>query len=106
MNDIATLRVENARLRYLLEEHGIDPDPRPPEPERFGPPTEIDWKMQWYFARAAEKQAVETMRMMADMVFRTGENWPVDEQGCHIGPTLRIRLPANFTANLVGSDIA
>ena len=90
--DETSLRAENERLRDLLIDNGIDPDPSPPEPERFGPPTEMDWRMGTLFAKAAKDAALDIMRQTEAMKWLTGHQWEED-----VGSTLRIRKPNNFT---------
>lgn len=94
-DDVAILRVENDRLRDLLIEYDIDPDPAPPEPEQFGPPTEWAWRMRKLFARSAAHAAVDLMRQTEAVRHLSGNQW--DAPAGKIGSTLRIRLPNNFT---------
>ncbi len=83
------LRAEIARLRDLLEENGIDPEPYVPPPPQFGPPTRMEWQMAHLFDAANR-----------DMMRRLWEEprslaWAL--QDAKIGTTLRVRLPTDFS---------
>ena len=89
-DDPTALRAEIGRLRALLDDHGIDPDPAPPEPEQYGPPTQIEWYMQQSFAACARGVAEQEYRWITELGFWDGEQWVKP------GTTLRIRVPKKF----------
>lgn len=49
--ELATLLLENARLRQLLEDNGIDPEPQlnPIPPTSFDTPTLYQWMMRKFY---------------------------------------------------------
>jgi hypothetical protein len=77
---------EIARLRRLLWENGIDPDPEPALPPQFGPPTESEYQMQQLFRAATEGYAESIMEQITDMGFLSGEQ----------DVPLKIKLPKSF----------
>jgi hypothetical protein len=89
MDDLETLRAENRRLRDLLDDHGIDPDPTSPEPEQFGPPTLMEHTMRRLFAQSAARMMDDRSRWFTDRIFLGGTQWP--------DGMLKVRVPADFT---------
>lgn len=89
---IATaLHAEIARLRDLLEENGIDPDPAPPELPQFGPPTE--WQDQMSKMMIKATAGLVRSVLLHDIAFAAGEQWA---PGSKIGSTLPIRRPVSY----------
>lgn len=87
--ELDALRAENARLRELLAEHGIESGlPEEPEPEHYGPPTLLEHITTEAFKRSAEKFMRDITRWEADMRWLMGSTWPA---------TVRIKLPSDFT---------
>ncbi len=84
MDDVVALRAEVERLRDLLLENGIDPEPYVPPPEKYGPPTLFEHTMRKmtakFFAHAVAR-FMEPNPILADMP---------------IGP-IRIRLPTDYS---------
>ncbi len=89
-DDLITLRAEIARLRDLLEDHGIDPDPAPPEPEQYGPPTYMMWRMQQMFAATVRSVVQQHTTWITERGFWEGDQWVKP------GTTLRVRVPNSF----------
>jgi hypothetical protein len=90
-DDPIALKAEIERLRELLINNDIDPDPAPPEAEQFGPPTEWQWRMQQMFAASAgafAKHATEVLLReprWINLISPEGE-----------ASKLRIRAPTKF----------
>lgn len=82
------LRAEIARLRDLLEENGIDPEPYVAPPPQFGPPTEREWCFQKLFVKSTAQAVTMLLTQKTDRLFADGAQWPA---------TLRVRLPTDFT---------
>jgi len=82
------LRAEIARLRELLEDHGIDPEPYVPPPPQFGPPTEWEWRLAELFKKSAAHAATMLLTQKNDWLFTAGEK-PLSALG--------VRLPMDFT---------
>lgn len=98
-DELETLRAENARLRSILEENGIDPDYRPEEYKpTFGPPTEVEYRLQRMMEKSSASLVkhliADNERFMADMAFMSGTEWA--DAGGKIGSTLRVRAPVNY----------
>lgn len=94
MDEVTVLKADNQRLRDLLIDNGLEPDPRPPEPEQFGPPTELMWKLQRMFARSTAAFVAEETRRLLDRNFCSGLQWGAEFS------TLRIRKPTRFEVRL------
>lgn len=90
MDELLALRAENQRLRDLLIDNGLEPDPLPPEPEQFGPPTELMWKIQRMLTRSAEAFAAGETERLLDRNFCAGLQWGAEFS------TLRVRKPVRF----------
>ena len=75
------------RLRELLLDNGIDPEPYISEPEQFGPPTEWEWKMRKLFENAFNLSKKSWIDQVSHRHFLEGTTWPT---------TLTIRLPEDF----------
>jgi hypothetical protein len=90
--DPATLHVEIVRLRDLLEDNGIDPDPAPPEPEQYGPPTELEWRMCRLMEAATRGLLKQYVERASDIAFYEGPQWTAEQTA----RMLRVRVPATF----------
>lgn len=93
MEDLEALRAENERLRELLLDNGISPEPYVPPLPQFGPPTYSDFLMV-QTTSALFKIAVDSFLRFSetrklDECFFSGEAWPPSD-------ALRIRLPVDF----------
>ncbi len=78
--DEAAAEIE--RLRDMLSEEGISPDPAPPYVAPHGPPTAREHLMQQYAAVCAA-------RFGADVAFTSGGQWAS-------ASTLRVRKPITY----------
>jgi hypothetical protein len=94
MSDNKTLRAENERLRELLIENDIDPDPEPPAPPYFTVPTLAEWRISQMFARSAEYWLKSIEGTNALREFLEGSEWSE-------GQLLRVRMPTDFQVNRI-----
>ena len=85
IDDIIMLQAEIERLRELLIENGIDPEPYDEPPEQFGPPTLAQYLMRQAMTRMFTKAAVGLWK---DKAAVSGLS----------GGSIRIRLPTDYTA--------
>lgn len=92
-DDPAELRAEIARLRALLDDHGIDPDPEPPSPPQYWVLTRAEWQFQRMFAATTRDLVEGHARYVTDVGFWEGDQW------LRPGTTLRVRMPNKFTVN-------
>ena len=95
-SQLIQLEAENQRLRDLLVDYGIDPEPAPVEPPQFGPPTHIEYLMQRTVERAAGKIVEGLLNSSPLLRWLQGEEWD-DKQRAE----LRVKLPAEFRINSV-----
>ena len=80
--ELDELRAEVMRLRDLLEEHGIDPEPYVPPPPRYGPPTLLEHM---------------TVLAMNDVAQRFSDDMmKIDKIYSSYGRILRVRLPSDY----------
>jgi len=86
-DDPIELRAEIARLRELLDDNGIDPDPVVWPAKPFGPPTLLDHMTHQAAVSAISSMLADWKR--TDAIFAS---W-----GDKGGAPLRIRLPADFS---------
>jgi len=93
MDDITALQAEVERLRDLLIENDIDPEPYVAQPEQFGPPTRFQQMVQKESAKLFAQTAVRLWRRDASL---QDLNYAAD--GELIGREIRIRLPIDYTA--------
>lgn len=96
MKDYDTLLAENERLRELLEDHGICPDPEPDYVPTFGPPTLLEWRMQETFAKSAASCVQHITEKNALLRFLESPKWSKGEE-----QSMRIRLPNDYTVNRI-----
>jgi hypothetical protein len=94
-DDPIILRAEITRLRGLLDDYGINPDPvedEPPKPECYGPPTLLEAMTRQTVAAMAARFAGSQKQGMKDFwlrdrAFAEGEQWP---------SSVRVRVPIGF----------
>ena len=83
------MKAEIERLRELLLDNGINPDPSLPEP--FGPPTAMMWGIQQRFAKSAAICAKQDAEQMREKMFMTDPQWTSEQYA-----QFWIRVPRNF----------
>jgi hypothetical protein len=88
---------EIARLRQLLWDNGIDPDPAPPELPQYGPPTEFEWTMHKLFQRSSQYFANLLEEQTKTLDWLSGSQWAPGE--------VKIKIPRDHivTMNKTGT---
>lgn len=94
MDEIVTLRAETERLRELLIENGIDPEPYVEPPPQFGPPTLLEHLMHKAAEMMFKQAAIDIMK--PSPILHVPSNNHVS-QGANPPTHFRIRLPADFS---------
>ena len=83
---------EIQRLRELLLENDIDPEPYVPPPEQFGPPTYYEYLMHQQMVKVFERAAADLLKPNPYM-----ESLAYNDAAGPIGCNVRIRLPADYS---------
>jgi hypothetical protein len=88
VSDTAALQAEIDRLRELLLDNDINPDPEPAYVAPFGPPTLSEHLMSQMMDGAIK---LMVRQIVAEVPHIYDNEWA--KPGAQIGSTLRIRLP-------------
>lgn len=91
MIDLQAMADEIERLRDLLSEHGIDPEPYVAPPVKFGPPTRAEFLLHEITANAFASMARQFVAEQLSSAYDV-----TDEPPAQIDSTLRIRMPNNY----------